>query len=1109
MLQSSNNFLSDAIFNQATDAFIVVDPEFKVLVVNQAFSEIINTNQRDIKGVNFFDLLNLNSDQYLLNSIKNYIVSEVTGISFSKIYKDTNSGKFFDLQITKVFAEQNLDKLLFKMSEQVNTSIENESLSKNRLKFQNDALFEINRQTFWQEGDLDECFRMVTKLASQVLDISNCGIWLFEGEHLECKLLYSSINQEFLQGFKLEIKNFPIYIDAIKNQGIIDASDAWNDPRSREFVRDYFVDNNIKSTLDAGIKYSNETVGVFCCEQVSQKREWSLDEINFVVYLCEIISHTISSKKEKEFRTQLVLRERYYKSLIDNSIDVISIVDENGLYTFFSPSLLKYFGYEVHELIGKSPFDYIHQDDLANMIMIFENLLYEYGKEVSVDYRFKHKDGHWVDTYSKGKNMLNIEGVKGIVVNTWDISDTKAAEKEIIRKEKYFRLLTENSFDVRYTADSIGIVTYVSPSIYDILGYYPEEILGNNGWKFIAESSKSYVKEEWAKLCANPQQMIYLNSQLIRKDGTYIEVELIAKNMLDDPDINGVIITFRDITERALYEKKISESEEYFRSLIENSNDAMTIINKEGLRTYVSPSSEKVFGYSVEELMGKSPFVLLHPDDIESTKQYFEELLKVPEMVTTIQVRINHPIKKDWITIEITAKNLLHNSVVNGIVLNSRDITETKLAQQKLAISEKYYRSLIENSNDMLAICDSESNFKYASPSVERFMGYTNEEYLSSNLKSYIHKDFVKACDKVLEKSLEHPGVTFKQELYQRNHSGHYIYLETIFNNLLHDEAVKGIVMVSRDVSDRKNAELILQNYNMQLSSEVSIKTQELKNKNSELETLLSNLKVAQAQLVQSEKMASLGLLTAGIAHEINNPINFITSNINPLKRDIMALKEYLEVLDTFEVISDSQKVKEIQKIKTELEIDYAIEEIDQLLNGIEEGAKRTSEIIKGLRNFSRLDEQDLKMDDINQSLNTTLMLLYSNYNKKVKVKKNFSKLPLVECYPGKLNQVFMNIISNAFQSITDIGEVLVSTFFDKEINKVIIMIEDNGIGMTNEVMERIFEPFYTNKKVGEGTGLGLFISFGIIDSHHGKIEVESEMGKGSKFIISLPVAQG
>lgn len=304
--------------------------------------------------------------------------------------------------------------------------------------------------------------------------------------------------------------------------------------------------------------------------------------------------------------------------------------------------------------------------------------------------------------------------------------------------------------------------------------------------------------------------------------------------------------------------------------------------------------------------------------------------------------------------------------------------------------------------------------------------------------------------------------------------------------------------------------EKLITEQNVILEQKVTERTEELETKNVELGETLKNLKETQAQLVDAEKMASLGQLTAGIAHEINNPINFVSANIKPLQMDIA---DVMEVIKKYEGISHEidyrQQLKEIDSFKKEIDLDYVKEEIDTLLGGIEDGAKRTAEIVKGLKNFSRLDESDIKEANLNEGIESTLVLLKNSITNDIEIIKNLGTIPFIECFPGKLNQVFMNVMNNSIQAIhqkkiKEKNKLIISSYLNGD--SVCVSIEDTGVGMTPEVKSKVFEPFFTTKEVGEGTGLGMSIVFKIIESHHGKIDIESELGIGTKVLVTLPL---
>ena len=305
-----------------------------------------------------------------------------------------------------------------------------------------------------------------------------------------------------------------------------------------------------------------------------------------------------------------------------------------------------------------------------------------------------------------------------------------------------------------------------------------------------------------------------------------------------------------------------------------------------------------------------------------------------------------------------------------------------------------------------------------------------------------------------------------------------------------------------------KQNEILIKEQNIVLERKVTERTVELEKANVEINLALNNLKETQAQLVDAEKMASLGQLTAGIAHEINNPINFVSANVKPLKLDV---EDILSVIKKYEELEGSKNLEKdllaIKEYKNSIDLEYVKEEVDILLSGIEDGAKRTAEIVTGLKNFSRLDETDIKQANINEGIESTLVLSKNLLTPNIKVIKELGDLPLIECLPGKLNQVFMNLFSNALYAIKKKGlefdQFLKITTLETADN-VILVVEDSGIGMSEQVKHKIFEPFFTTKDVGEGTGLGMSIVFKIIETHQAKIEVESTEGVGTKISIIL-----
>lgn len=297
---------------------------------------------------------------------------------------------------------------------------------------------------------------------------------------------------------------------------------------------------------------------------------------------------------------------------------------------------------------------------------------------------------------------------------------------------------------------------------------------------------------------------------------------------------------------------------------------------------------------------------------------------------------------------------------------------------------------------------------------------------------------------------------------------------------------------------------------NEMLETKVHERTSELEDAKKNIQAQYDHLRLTQKQLVESEKLAGLGQMTAGIAHELNNPINFVSSNVGPLHRDIedivTLLKEYNELPEN----ATPEQIKALKEKCDEVGVDFVTKEIHQLLQGIEEGSKRTAEIVRGLRIFARADKDTLVPANINECLSSTVVVMKSITKGQVTLDKNLDEsMPYIECFPGKLNQVIANLVSNAVQATKLPGRnvmdrhVGIKSWHDDKM--VYISVKDNGCGISEEAKDKIFMPFYTTKAVGEGTGLGLSIAMSIIEEHGGEIEVLSTPGEGSEFIIHLP----
>jgi signal transduction histidine kinase len=337
-----------------------------------------------------------------------------------------------------------------------------------------------------------------------------------------------------------------------------------------------------------------------------------------------------------------------------------------------------------------------------------------------------------------------------------------------------------------------------------------------------------------------------------------------------------------------------------------------------------------------------------------------------------------------------------------------------------------------------------------------------------------------------------------------------------------------GAIETLQDITERKIAEAALMTAQIEVEHTVEQRTLELAElnekllkdvarrelielellkRNAELNTLNDQLSVAQEYLLQSEKLASIGQLAAGVAHEINNPIGYIFSNFGMLEGYQKSLFEMLLAYESFEAsLIDRKSAEDLRRLREKLEIDFLIQDVPELMKESREGIERVRKIVQDLKGFSHTDSRnDWQPSNLHQGIDSTLNVINNEIKYRATIIKEYGNIPLVECVVSQINQVVMNLVINASHALgPELGKIFIRTGCSGD--NVWFEVEDTGSGISADILPRIFDPFYTTKPVGKGTGLGLSLSYGIVQKHHGNINVDTELGKGTKFRVSLPI---
>ena len=522
-----------------------------------------------------------------------------------------------------------------------------------------------------------------------------------------------------------------------------------------------------------------------------------------------------------------------------------------------------------------------------------------------------------------------------------------------------------------------------------------------------------------------------------------------------DGDVIGRVWIYTDITQ-------LKKADYQLRQIIEAAPVPLIVSRLEdGKVLFVNENMANLFGVRRDDAINMTT-----PDfyfDLEDRKRVFEHLA-LHGSVHNYELRMK---KADgsliWAMVSVQQSEMGGAPVIIGGI---NDITERKKAEEALRESELRFRSLVENANDIIYSLTPEGVFSYVSPQWTEILGHEVHDIVGKTFHSFVHpEDLPKCVDYFLK-------IMFFGE---RQGS-----LEYRIQHM--DGSWRWHVTNASVMRDKKNEIVSF----IGICHDVTM-TRKFTN---DLADAYRTLKETQSQLVQSEKMASLGMLVAGIAHEINTPISAINSMHDTLVKGVRKMRDTVK--------KEVPEALESPRMKA---IDCIIEDADRVIGS---ACDRVTNIVKRLRSFARLDEAELKKVDIHEGLEDTLTLIHHELKHSVQVHRNYGDIPQIACYPGRLNQVFLNMLINAKQAMNDKGEITISTY--KKDGKVHVAISDTGVGIAPENISRLFDPGFTTKNVGVGTGLGLSICYQIIEDHKGEILVDSEVGKGTTFTIVLPM---
>ncbi|MFQ5602707.1 MAG: PAS domain S-box protein [bacterium] len=814
---------------------------------------------------------------------------------------------------------------------------------------------------------------------------------------------------------------------------------------------------------------------------------------------------------ERKLAEEALKKERNFVStVLDTAGALVVVLDLQGRVVRFNRACEETTGYKFEEVKNKFFWDlFLIPSEIVRVRTIFNELLAGDFPSYNENY-WMTKDGQpRLIAWSNTAVLDSHSEVEYVIGTGIDITQRKQAEEKL----RLYREIFINSKDAIAIYDPEGRYIEQNSAHRKLNNYSDEELLGKTPSLVTGE-------EVFQKIGASLTEKGSFRGEIVTqpKTGPPINVELSSFSIYDEGKQVHCHVGFaRDITERKQAEEKLATRMRYeeglarcSRTLLEgrdeqdalNSaiNHLLTAVevgrvyiyenfkdDADGLcmrRTHEACASgiePQIDRPILQHLPYENGFkrwqnILSDGKPLKGDVANFpesERLLLAPQGTLSILILpitvgnkwygfigfdvVSRP--RDWSTEDIRLLQTAAEMIGRYI--------EHKEAEEALCESEERFRNLVENANDIIYSLTPDGKFSYVSPNWTDILGHEVQEVLGKSFEPFVHPDDLEACQNFLHSVIESGKKQSGIEYRVRHKDGSWRWHISSASPLMDSEGrVLNFIGIAHDVTERKKFLDALEEANR-------------------------HLRETQSQLVQSEKMASLGMLVAGIAHEINTPIGAVHSMHDTLKRAVAKLKTVLK--EQF-----SQEIYENHDIAMPLKI------IDNANKVIESGSARVTNIVRRLRSFARLDEAELKTVDIHEGLEDTLTLIHHEIKHKIQVVKDYGKIKPISCYPGRLNQVYLNLFINAKQAIPDRGQIVVRTYQKEQY--VFIEIRDDGVGIPQEKISKIFDPGFTTKGVGVGTGLGLSICYQIIQDHKGIISVESEVGKGSKFTIALPL---
>ena len=838
-----------------------------------------------------------------------------------------------------------------------------------------------------------------------------------------------------------------------------------------------------------------------------------------------LISTVEDLTQQRELEQNISNIKQQYKQLFDSSTEAV-FIHQNDIFIDFNKRAKELFGFEdkskQYMFTDISPeYQPDGQKSIDKGLHKIKKALK--GEAQKFEWEFIDKKGKQIFAEVALNKIEN--GFFGNVLAIFrDITETKQKEMELIKAINKANDTTKmlenivNTIPVRlFWKDCKGVYLGSNQLFAEDAGCNsPSELIGKTDYDLFDEKvAEAFRNDDNEVISKVKPKLNYeeLQSGKNREMSWLNTSKVPLKNHTDE--VYGVLGTYDDITQRKIVEEKLKTQEAMLSSIIDCLPFELFVTNLNSDLLFQNSFSKRIWGNYIGKNIGDGPA------SENGKRKWFENLEKIKANETLNYEDILQLKGKTYHAHKIVAPFRVGEEI-KGVVSLSIDISEKVKLEKIIYQNASFLNSILSSIPIELWVIDSQDNIHLQSDfSINKWGDLRGKKTSDFNAPVKFSVD-VNSLVKQVKK-----GNIVDTE-YEVEYEGQKKYSRRILSPLLDQSNKYGYTSISFDITELKNTLKELQEHKENLELLVEERTQEINQLNEELqanneelyttnemlleernrlEEALEELKQIQGQLIKQEKMASIGTLTAGIAHEINNPVNFISSGITGLE---FMLEEMTQLIHRFipeciEIENCPAKgnidASEIREKITEL-----LEELPLVMESIKNGVDRTTNIVKGLRTFTRLDSQKFEKANINQLIDSTLTILFNKYKGRIEIVKSYSDIEEFYCYPGKLGQAILNLLVNSIQAINDKGKIIITTSLNKGKDNIVLKIKDSGPGIPNKILNNIFDPFFTTKNVGEGTGLGLSIVHGIIEEHNGIIEVDSQEGIGTEFTIFLPL---